>query len=376
VPIALLFILSLNRHAVGDERPDPNLKAILARLASRQEKIQTGRFEFTEEVTIPKGSVGLRMYPWAMKSAPKGPIPAETLTHHKKWGLSFSNDGIRCSYKGPEWATGVDDFVQQSYVQVYRRDETRFYYKNAYGEHPLGLVYENNVINANHANLHLQPVLRHFRAFHASMGRIVPMNCTLKPAEGEIENHRCVILQHKINPLNETFWLDKDRDFVILRIELAMGLSPPHERLDVAYSLDKAHGWIPTSWRGVWNYSFDNGKTQTLMESFVATVTKYEINPQLKPEEFELTFPPATKVEDHYRKKGYIVGRNGEQLPITDDDRRMALSYRELLELKYGNHSHSWIWYGDLAGVVFIIALLFCRRKIGLFGRRKMADSA
>jgi hypothetical protein len=368
VSFQVLPILRLN---AGE--PEVTVAAIFARFGARQRMVETGRFEIAEEVTFPKGSMGNRMVLSPKRNSAEPP-PLTTVTHPKTRFVSFSRDFLRYGYKGPTWSTQVQEFVEQSYTSIYNGKDSKSFFGNAYGEHPLGFVRKKNGAHADADDLRIQAVLRHFRPLHSSMGRLVSAESVLRAEVGAIGTHKCAIVDQRAPGGKESFWVDLDRDFIILRIQREYGAGHGFEQIDVSHVLDKDHGWVPSGWRGLVKRSSDNGKSMALAESFVAKVTSYQINAELDSQEFDISFPPNTWVEDQTHEEGYIVKEGGQKRMITSEERRRNPSYQSLLKTESGraglpvaSNSLFVVILSSLIGLGLII-LIWCivrRRRRG-----------
>jgi hypothetical protein len=331
--LVLLFAAAEFRSAccAQDTRPI-TIDSIFAGLSKRQASVETGRFELAFDITTPKGTLFV-MHGTKMRTTKKAtdPFPPVTVTNRLTERVTFSRGSMRYEYEGPRWTPELYDFVQQSYVSVFNDTESKSYFGNAYGEHRLGFIHKPEQGRIDAKNDYLEPVMRHFRPLHASMGRLSASNCSIRRQRGEIDNRQCVIMEQKSAAMTESFWLDIDRDFIILRIQRQIGSGIGLVQLDISYALDKIHGWVPSGWRGFWKSSGENGKTMTLQESFVAKVSHYEIGIPLDPEEFEFSFPTGTFVEDQRSGQAYILREGNEKRWIAQDERRHEVSYADLV---------------------------------------------
>ena len=331
--VIVLFFVQIASSSRAQDSGIVSVEVIVACLEARQQRFETGKFEVNEKVTIPKESI--RITPgFNTDSTVEGSFPPETVTNPITRVVFFSKDFLRYSYEGPTWNQRDQNFVPQSYITVNNADESKSFFGNAYGKHPLGFLHDKKD-NMDAANLRAQPVLRHFRPFHSSMGRMSPSNFVLRGLGGEVDGYRCVIVDQKSSGFKESFWMDSDRNFIVLRIQNDFN-GRALQQVDISYSSDKDHGWIPSAWRGFLRYSYDGGKTMELKESFEAKVTDYKINFPYRPEDFVFTFPVGTLVEDQRTKKGYIVRDNNQKRMITDKERTPDIRYSDLLNSETG----------------------------------------
>lgn len=343
------------------------LESIYAAFKDREQNVNAAKFLIEEVITTPKGSITI---PPGNKADKQGPFPSQTVINRRTVCLSFSRTGIRYSYEGPTWTNEVAGFLHQSYVSVYNGKDAKSFYAKAYGEHPLGFINKNYESHLDASNIHIQPVLRQFRALHISLGRISDAKLVIRPDDAEIDNRRCIVVEQNTPRSKEVFWLDPDRAFVILRSQNEVLGGKSLSQIDISYAQDGLHGWVPTDWRYSVNRS--NGKSLVLQESALAKVVGFEINPVLNTEEFEITFPPDTLVEvndNHKHSGGFIVREGGAKRVITRSERRPDVSYQDLLKSESGEASIASgslirvVQYTILACVALAILLHFVRKR-------------
>jgi hypothetical protein len=119
------------------------------------------------------------------------------------------------------------------------------------------------------------------------------------------EGVHCVKLQRSDarTGQEETFWVDPNRDDVIVLWEGSAGWPTS---VSLQYKMDKEYGWIPTRWR-----------SEVLGgHELVANVERFAINERVPADNYRLRFPPGTAVTaalDSTAQEQYIVGPDGSK---------------------------------------------------------------
>jgi hypothetical protein len=114
----------------------------------------------------------------------------------------------------------------------------------------------------------------------------------------------------------ESFYLDQERGYLVVRKTIEENGTVTWE-LSVDNAADRTVGWLPRAWR----YSIRGDRDRQVLESGRATVTKSAINPDIADAEFDIRFPPRTRVHDYSdgREVQYVIqpdGKKGVVIPI------------------------------------------------------------
>ncbi len=139
----------------------------------------------------------------------------------------------------------------------------------------------------------LRPVTLHFRPFLLSPP--VLAGFTVSKERGEADGKPCLIIRRLVPSqptVTEALWVDPKQQYSVRR-RTQEYQGKVFYQLDVQYRLDTA-GSVPTGWHEDMYYAGDG----TLTKSLQGTVVSSEININLPESEFELAFPPGTKVRD------------------------------------------------------------------------------
>jgi hypothetical protein len=205
---------------------------------------------------------------------------------------------MRFTYETYVYKPTVKKLVWQPYLAAYDGNVCKTF-DAGHADHDLS---PQGVIRAEHQhfdvkNVIVRPLLLCYRPFHAEIIGEKASNLRMTGQVAIVGGRRCVSLEHftsLANPAGERFiyWVDPERDYSVARITLQN-----HKivllQIDIRYSRDTDHGWVPTSWTTV-NRRSDG----TLDEERDASVREYRFNEVFKDDEFIVDFPAGTVVTD------------------------------------------------------------------------------
>ena len=136
-------------------------------------------------------------------------------------------------------------------------------------------------------------------------------NFVLTGRAANVGGRICIeVAKDKAPGFSEVFWLDRERDYVVVRKTITERGFPTWQ-LDVTYAPDAIVGWVPNSW----DYIIRGGKANIIAQSGRSVVRRYEINPDLSDSDFDVVFPPRTRVTDLSSGKEvqYVIQEGGEK---------------------------------------------------------------
>jgi hypothetical protein len=127
-----------------------------------------------------------------------------------------------------------------------------------------------------------------------------------------------VALGDKKGLRQEILYLDAERDYILLR-QIVLREQQPSWQIEVRYQQDARVGWVPRSWEYL---ILEREKQPLVAERY--EVVQYALNPSLDDKEFELIFPPGTRVIDSRSgmEMQYVIRENGQPgltVPGTDN---------------------------------------------------------
>ncbi len=158
--------------------------------------------------------------------------------------------------------------------------------------YPTGTVLHSPVC-AMYASINSSPIRFVVAKFVSEAPAIKLKELRVHPDRVEVQSIRCVVVSEgKTNEPGTDYYLDPGKDFAIVRSQFFF---PDRERLrqqiEFAYRRDEKHGWLPTGWT---ISLFSKDKTADEVRS--SRVLSWESNPKFRDDEFDITFPPGTKI--------------------------------------------------------------------------------
>ncbi len=352
----------------GAVQNDAAVQQIMNAWKSRQQRVRSARFAIAETLTTGKGTRFGKTFPF---SAPGGaqPLPSSDVTHELRLTLSFDGGAMHYTVDGPSWVIDEEIFLPRYYVSAFDGVASKAFYGESPGRtYPIGFVNSNNKSNQDANNYHIQAILITYRPLHDAMIGLRPEEWTLAGTKGVVKDRPCLIVEKASGPQRESYWVDPERDFSVLRFLRTIAGSVQF-RLDVSYEHDGSHGWVPSAWNAVMLYP----ETGRLYESAVVRVTDYHINCPIELKDLQLIFPPNTLVEDYREDTGYIVREDMRKRFITLDERARGATYDQLLGTESGMAGlpeTSWLrsWKVLTVGLVLlacIVGAVLRRTRVG-----------
>ncbi len=206
--------------------------------------------------------------------------------------LSIDGEMMRHSLEG-DHPHRTEGLVRREYLSVYDGQTSKTYRAPAKTRpHPQGAILDERR-NTDVNSVEVEAILMNYRVLHDRMSPARPSDLPMAvrdEAVVEINGHNCRLLSAG----QRHFWVDVDRDWLIVRFDVMFSQNETTQRrLDIDYREDPEHGWVPNSWT-----MSRIARSGDLRWSFEATVTEYEINPQIPNTEFQFEFPKGTLVYD------------------------------------------------------------------------------
>jgi hypothetical protein len=301
---------------------------------ARQDRLKSAHFKWKEKTTQTKGCISET---WKLLQR-DGPVtdvvPPQDTTFTSTCSVSFDGNKLRYACDHFIWSKKTKAYEPQSYLAVFNGETCkvlRSYGPNHESTWPQGTIRaEKKHVDAN---VHLlQPVIMTCRGMTSGMRGCDLNEFALTGRKVIINSHLCWELQYRLPSahLEVQLYVDPERDFVILRyLTLVKGIVK--RKIDVRFETTPQKEWLPKEWTIISNVP--NG---TLEESFQSSVTYYEVNPVVSPNEFELEFPPGTLVHDSKNKQDWIVKSDGAGRRLIPRD-EMGIPYQQLLATEPGN---------------------------------------
>lgn len=364
--IAVLVALGWQSGLVHAQDAKPTTEQILRAWKARQDKAVTAHFEMSVESTIPKGSSTLRVQAagFAPKAAAGGEVepPQDTIVKGTS-SLSLSGSKMRYSYDVPQWDRGHNELHEVHYADTF--DGRLFKSLRNPSEpnkanYPAGHV-EKAEGTHSVTQLAIIPLIWALRGDHKQFfHNLAQFDVTGRKVA--ISDQSCLELVRRTQPggnKREVMYVDPMRDYVVARMAI-MVEDKPTMQVDVAYSPDKAVGWIPHSWE----YTIRLSSNNSLLEAQRRTVTSYEIGGPIDDSEFDLQFPPGTRVMD--RSEGgnvqYVIREDSSKGRVIPS--ALTPTYEELKKSdRKPNRLRLFIIWGGVLALILVCWILIRRRS-------------
>lgn len=316
----------------------PTIEQILQVWMNRQKKVSSARFELSCEQTIPKGSVSYHEEEGLSEDlAPSRIQPPRDYMVRGTTKVTFSGEKLRYFCKDQAWNPSDKQLYAREYLDVFdgRLAKNLISPVSTSENYPMGNIAKAKV-SQSALQFSLFPLILTFRGnhpqFYHGLGKF-----RIFRRDVAIAGHPCLELVsgqsgERGEPAAlssqgryEVLFLDKERDYVVLR-KMTFVNNKATWHLDVAYVRDDTAGWVPQSWE----YLIRAPENNQLLESERITVTRYEMNPLVAESEFDISFPPGTRVVDDSAgtEIQYVIREDGEKgrgLPSAVDPTYEAL---------------------------------------------------
>lgn len=352
----LAFPMIFNVAAVA--QPQRDLQQIIQVWKARENRVRSARFTWTESLTLTPGAV--------LGKEPSSSPLQDDVTNRINATLLFDGDRIRYNTEGPIWARDQEKFAPRQYSSAFDGEESKAFYSDNPDNHihPLGFV-KNEKTTQDIQNYHLMPLLLSYRALHPAMNWLKPEQFKDREKIAFLRDRNCVIVESQAKSRKYIFSVDPQRDYSVLRFEEIVS-DKLSLRIDVDYSNDREHGWVPLAW----NVAMFNTVTSKVREGVIGKMKTYSINVPIEKQEFQIVFPPGTEVVDRKTNQSYLVLEDGKKRIITDEERLRNATYEQLKETDSGmaglTQPNLWLrrvmWASLLACLVTLVLIWFRRR--------------
>lgn len=312
---------------------EPYTKEMIAKAwQERQDRTQTATFSWTEKQTDYKGAISQI---WRIEDPSLTDIiPPKHTTLTNECSLAIDGQKMKFSYTSAGWSRKTKRYEPTSYAAVFDGDSCRVLHE--YGPNH-EKYWPQAIIRAERTHVdarldRLQPLLMTWRALMAGMRGFDLDGFRLVGATTVIDKRTCLELQQRlpVGPEAENrLWVDPARGFVVVRY-LATRKGIVKTKLDVRYGPDKQAGWVPKEWQIIFN-----DPRGELRKSFAAALNNHALNGPIPSTEFQLEFPPGTRVSDAKNDADYIVRRDGSgRRMIPPED--IGATYEQMLRTAPG----------------------------------------
>lgn len=273
---------------------------LVDRVREREERTPAIRAEYTVVQTIPRGTMPVLDLAsgWPME----GDFPKEDTKVEFVCRVLMSEYGVRAEREGPVWDDSIRDFVPaRSKLAVtpgaYRElSEIIGRARVAEGATPQNIAY-------------VLPLTCAYRLADPKWGLLDAERVRIS-GEGQIGDAQCVVIEQDEDrrglPDHRRWWLAPEMGHSVLREEGIASDGQTRHKIDLRYEPAANTMWRLTGWSCAVGVS----------SLYDCSNMDVETNVELTPEDFDVRFPPGTRVYDERMDQHYVV----DDTPGTDVD--------------------------------------------------------
>lgn len=230
---------------------------------------------------------------------------------HRMRFVVDSGDRVRLEYHGKEWSPAKGEPVAKDMIDIHERETRHLFFPHGTIGFPNAHITESNE-SVIARDVRLLPLLMNYRPFHQTLGWFDPARLKLTDQRGVVDGRSCLVLRHTNQSAgtDETVWVDPARSFIPLRCWIAQNGRTTFD-IEIAYTANQEHGWIPTSWSNTWL-----DERGDIINSKSSIVDDHKINQPVAAELFKIEYPAGTWVHDYLTDEEYILRAEGERRPI------------------------------------------------------------
>jgi hypothetical protein len=346
LPLAVL--VSLHAGVAAQPVDEKLLSEIESAWKDRQAKVRSAVVDIEAEAIYPPGSIS-NQYPDQFAGKVMPPEEKRTKTHVR---VVFDGERVRVEEEGFMWSGTA--FEDSRRVTVYTERERREI--RVRGGKTIGYV-SAEVDFFETKTVTYAPILRHLRGTGPKRMRFLYLD-EWRPTgqQASIRGAVCrnMVVRHDSGGSTD-YWLQPSAGWAIVR-ETQRKSSGERIDLDVTYQDDSRIGRMPSGWES--STVLKSGKLG-IKRKFA--VVEYQLDREVKQDEFKLTFPTGTTVIDETwsLKAGAIVDENGKyQLhPDTPEATR-----KEITQAAWQQTQILWLMWGGIGLIAMTVGFAVTRR--------------
>lgn len=346
------FALALvHQHRCFGEQPAPSIAEIEKVWKARQDKVEAAVFELETGKTIYKGSSSEADNSILIKLG-KPPMPESPPRDYLVKGtrrFSFSGVNTHDSYEDQAWDPIGNRLYSTKCVEVFNGKLFKSLDNPSSGQenYPAGII--KKAPQAGGAlKFPLLPILLTLRGVHPDYFNSLSQ-FRLSGNTVPIAGRSCLELVRasQRGQGQEVLFVDPERDYVVAKMVI-LDEGKPTWQWTAKYRTDATVGWVPYTWE----YLLLTRKGHRTGAGR-RTVVRYEINAKLDDSEFDIRFPPGTKVDDEVSFGQYVVytisetGERNRVVPAVQGS-----TYDELQRPTPRVRRWLWLW-----GAVLVLSL-------------------
>lgn len=347
----LVMTVGVLPHIKGDNNKAETIATITKTWRDRQSRARSLDFVAVGTEFRPSRTFSVSLLE-AMGRPSENAISIPDTSFNIRLRLAINGNGqFRMDYDGKAPAPSDTGYPDEHLVEIFENGVRNIIFPVGAFGYPNAHI-KQETIPTGALNPHVLPIRIVYRPFDSEIGVFDANKLILTNDMGVVEDRPCRVLKH----LDHRIWVDQARDFIPTRYsEIKHGITT--RRIDIKYTADVEHGWVPTSWT---NVSLENGNTT---ESVSATVKEYRIGQPISKDTFEVKYPPGTWVRDYITDESYILREDGTRrmVPHSEDGK----DYQYLLHTNPPSEHRRlhWLYPISILLLVIFIAVLFRRKK-------------
>lgn len=365
--ICICLSMTSRIHAV-DGFEETSIDTIATTWAKQQETVRSFRCTWKNTVTIAKETVRISESGGKAKSEATSFFPKADTTLEENNILTVENKNWRYESDGYGIESSRREFVLQHNITVLKDGVGKCYMPKGIYNYPLG-----NIVNMKETDypqdISARPLFLLFRSLRK--GLFKKEKYTILRDKGVVDGHSCLLLQTNLGISPKCrLWIDPLKDYLIRRYELSNDQGKVYLVMTISYSFAKDNRWLPSGWKIV-----NVNEQGDLAQSMSSTVAEIAINMSSNEQDFDIAFPPGTKVRDLRSETAnneltqYIAREGGAKRIITREERQA--SYEELLNTesgqafpneRRGSSVSKWIKFVSIGVFGGCLLLIFLRR--------------
>lgn len=320
-------LLSLLASAFAQQSLEPLSKSsILSRIRARQNAIHSARISWTQTNFEEKGAridSGESSPSADTPSTSVKAVPPAAVEYTEEFSFSF--DGIKTNYLSMERMFEDSNAPFDISKRRTFNGEAQKSLRQPFGkfDYPYGTIYKEAGRNRDLGLLFLEPIIQVYRLLTPEMMPQRLVDFKISESELELRGVETLSLYVELRKLRRVLYVDKSRDFIPIRFSLESDANIQRQT-DFDYRFDATYGWVLDGWE-ITKFAANNLVTNR----YAARIHQIEINPRLSPDEFEITFPPNTLVDDLKEGGGFIQKADGSRRPIMPSE--FSTPYKDLL---------------------------------------------
>lgn len=364
--IVAMALLAAYCRAAGGVAQQPSISDVGSAWKAREGRIKSATFVWEDVKFIAARSV-----------APRKPsrndsdfLPKEDVTFQRSVELLLSGNMMRYSYDGQVYNPTKGGIRQKRYVSVCDGRTSKNFHQMLDGEQedfPLSGFIRSDAIHYDFDNREILPVLITCRPCNEHMGGVDLSTYEVGAKVANIDDQMCYVLQPRV-PLKKqwqkSYWVDPDRDYIVLRITCGRSGYPPVYTVDIKHTQANSREYIPSAWKLIET----GGSTNRILSQRSVSVTDYEINEDIAKSEFQFEFPPDTAIVDNRTNERSIMRENGEKRVVTHSELSRGAKYPDLVATKsgqaaLGNKTSRVAAFACMSVFALLLTLFFVLRR-------------